>query len=221
MKKKFRIIVSLILSTILLSSVFASAKSYTYNYKKEAVLTPEAVTVAALVDDEYAGWGTLSGPEDIQISESGEVYIADTLNARIVHLDKNYHFVEEIKSVINEAGEEIALKNPKGVFCHEEFGEVYIADTSANCVYVIGKDRVIKRILTATSKETFKDNFVFLPEKVGVDYAGRVFIVAENVFDGLMEFDIQGHFVGYAGANKVTPSLRDMFYLIHRNKWNN
>ena len=212
MKKKLRVIVSLALSTILLSSVFASAKSYTYNYKKEAVLTPEAVTVATLVDDEYAGWGALSGAEDIQISSTGEVYIADTLNGRIVHLGKDYRFIDEIKSVINENGEEIPLRNPKGVFCHEDLGEIYIADTSANCVYVVGKDRVIKKILKATSEETFKTDFIFLPEKVGVDYAGRVFIVAENVFDGLMEFDIQGKFVGYAGANKVTPSLRDIFY---------
>lgn len=211
MKKKFRIALSVILSVILLSTIVASAKSYTYNYKKEAVLTPEAVTVSTLVDSEYAGWGQLSGPEDIQISDSGEVYIADTLNSRIVHLDKDFRFVEEIKSVISETGEEIKLKAPRGVFCHEGLGEIYIADRDNHCVFVIDKEHKVLRTLEATSEDTFKTNFVFLPKKVGVDYAGRVFIVAENVFDGLMEFDSQGEFVGYAGANKVTPSLQDMF----------
>lgn len=212
MNKLTKSILSLLSAVVVLSSVMASAKSYTYNSKGEPVLTPEAATVVTLVDDSYADWGTLISPEDIQRSDNGDFYIADTGNARIVHLDKNYKFVEEIKAVIDEDGNEIPLKNPKGVFHHAGLNELYIADNDNNCVFVVDENRKIIRRLTATSEETFKENFVFLPQKIGVDYAGRVFVVAANVFDGLMEFDTQGKFVGYSGANKVTPSASDIFW---------
>lgn len=212
MNKKAKSILSLLSAVIVLSSVMASAKSYTYNNKSQPVSTPEAATVVTLVDDSYAGWGTLTSPEDIQRADNGDFYIADTAAARVVHLDKNYKFVEDIKVLKEADGTEVSLKTPKGVFYHTELGELYIADADSNCVFVIDNDKNIVRRLVATSEETFKNDFLFLPQKVCVDYAGRVFVVAANVYDGLMEFDTQGHFVGYSGANKVTPSASDIFW---------
>ena len=212
MKKLTKSILSLFSAVVVLSSVMASAKSYTYNSKGKPVSTPEAATVVTLVDDSYAGWGSLNSPEDIMVADNGEVYIADTAHARIVHLDKNYKFVEEIKVLKEKDGTEVTLKGPKGVFYHAFLKELYIADPDSNYVFVVDDENNIKRKLYATSEETFKENFLFLPNKVAVDYAGRVFVVAANVYDGLMEFDIQGKFVGYSGANKVTPSASDIFW---------
>ena len=41
---------------------------------------------------------------------------------------------------------------------------------------------------------------MFTPLKVSVDYAGRVYCVAQNMFEGIMVFDTNGQFTGFFGT---------------------
>lgn len=47
------------------------------------------------------------------------------------------------------------------------------------------------------------ENFVYQPTALVVDTAGRMYVIARNINQGLMEFDESGRFKGFMGANKV------------------
>ena len=46
-------------------------------------------------------------------------------------------------------------------------------------------------------------NTKFRPERLVVDRAGRILVVAKGIFEGIMEFDVDGNFARYYGTNKV------------------
>ena len=43
--------------------------------------------------------------------------------------------------------------------------------------------------------------------RVGVDPAGRVYVVAEDIYDGILEFGGDGTFRGFIGAPRVVLKL--------------
>src|SRR5690606_28233353 len=47
----------------------------------------------------------------------------------------------------------------------------------------------------------------FIPLKCVVDKAGRLFVLAGNVNQGFMEFDKEGNFTNFTGANPVKATL--------------
>ena len=81
--KRVLSLLAVILAAVLLFSVPAAADSYTYNYKQEAVPTPEAASVAIYADRAHMdlpGNGTLKDANDVDVDDNGNVYIADTGN---------------------------------------------------------------------------------------------------------------------------------------------
>src|SRR5690606_25716034 len=46
--------------------------------------------------------------------------------------------------------------------------------------------------------------FEYYPIKIAVDKAKRIYVTSRGVYDGIIEFDSDGNFTGYTGANKVT-----------------
>lgn len=212
--KRVLSILAVILTVVLLFSVPAAADSYTYNYKQEAVPTPEAASVAIYADRAHMGLpgnGTLKDPNDVDVDDNGNVYIADTGNNRVLVLDKDCKFLAELKMLKGEDGSVTALSGPKGVYAASD-GMIYIADSGNSRIVVLDKDFNYIGDRTATSSDVYKDDFVFTPNKVAADRFGRVYVVAEGVYDGIMEFDPMGNFLGFTGAPPVKVTLSDIFW---------
>ncbi|MDR0221631.1 MAG: gluconolactonase, partial [Lachnospiraceae bacterium] len=55
-------------------------------------------------------------------------------------------------------------------------------------------------------------DYVFLPLKVAVDYADRVYCTAQFVFEGIMVFESNGEFSNYFGTINVTLTLWEQFW---------
>ena len=53
---------------------------------------------------------------------------------------------------------------------------------------------------------------MFTPLKVSVDYADRVFCIAQNMFEGIMVFENNGEFIGFIVTIEVKISLWEKFW---------
>ncbi len=51
---------------------------------------------------------TLSNPQDVFVTETGDIYICDTNNQRVLHLDSNYKLVKELKRPADETVDQSA-----------------------------------------------------------------------------------------------------------------
>ena len=212
-------IISLVIvaAMLLLEPVSAYAQTlpydtYNYDYQKNVVPTPAAYVPEEVIYSVDLECGKFVAPKDLFIANDGIVYVADTGNNRIVAINPDMTVNRVISSFDNEGTEDTFL-GPCGVYCSPE-NELYIADTENKRVVILDAEGKLLDIIQDLESDAFKENFEFFPLKVSVDYAGRVYVVAKNIFQGIMAFDQEHEFMGYFGTINVTVTLWQRFWRI-------
>lgn len=226
MKKKQRnwhsLIAAISLVTIFLSfSVTAKADSpfdtFSVDGFGRTIFTqpayePEGVIARDIYIEDENGekvYSPLNKPQDLFIDQHDEIYIADTGNNRIVHLDKDGKLVRVLTVP------ESPLKQPSGLFVTEN-SDIYIADTGNKRVIHLNKEgKMIQEFLRPESKYINK-KFVYEPINMIVDRRGFVYVVSRGTFQGIVQFYPDGEFYGFYGTNvsevSVMDRVRKMFY---------
>ncbi|WEK54746.1 MAG: NHL repeat-containing protein [Candidatus Cohnella colombiensis] len=180
---------------------------YTYDGWNDRVWAPVAYAPAGVIAGETLGIGVFSNPDDLFVTDDKRVLIVDTGNSRIVVLDEQYRLLQVIDSFTYE-GKEDKFNKPTGVFVTPD-NEIYVADTDNHRVVRMSFEGQSDHIIVAPSSEFFATGFVFEPKKIVVDSAERVYVIANRVFDGIMQFDSKGNFENYFAANRVKYSVGD------------
>lgn len=183
----------------------ATAKTYTVRKEgSDSVLAP--TQDAYLTGDALFLDDPLSKPEDLCWIDS-RLYVADTGNGRIV--------CQNLKTgEIITFGEGI-LASPSGVFVTEE-GEIYAADAALGAVVVLDQEGKELRRYERPQNATFGSNTQYQPVKVAVLGSGIICIVSSGSFDGMIQLDPQGEFLGYYGYNNIPMTaveiLQDLIF---------
>ncbi|MFW5980969.1 MAG: YIP1 family protein [bacterium] len=213
--KKCRII---LFAIILLFFIFnsnalsTSYNSYNYNFWGDPVPSPDPyIPVGEYYHENIEGLKSLDNPQDLFVDSDNNIYIVDSGNNSIIILNDDW----EVKRVIDQFtsdGNVDEFNNPRGIFVTDK-GEIYIADkNNARIIKLDNNYEYVEEIDSPAGTGLFSDDYDFLPEKVGVDNAGRIYVVSEDEYNGLMVFDTAGQFTGFIGAPKVTPSKEDLFW---------
>jgi len=195
-----------LLCALITFPVFSQPTNYTYNYDfwKEQVASPDAYRVSDFILGTTLGINNFNEPQGLYIREN-RIYICDSGNSRILLIkadEKGEHTLEKIVSSVMIEGAESAFNYPMDIF-EDRDGSLYITDTNNKRVLKLDKNWNFVYQITKPDDESFEETMEFIPIKLVVDFAGRIFIQARNVNKGLLEFDNRGEFVGYMGANKV------------------
>ncbi|MCL2270921.1 MAG: hypothetical protein FWC24_06205 [Treponema sp.] len=192
--------------------LYAEPTNYTYNYDfwLEQVASPDPYRVGAYILGSALGIGNFRDPQGLFAREN-RIYICDSGNNRILLLEYGangeHTLVSEVSSVVID-GAESPFNYPMDLFeCRNGF--LYIADTNNNRVLKLDRDWNYISSITRPDDESIEEYAEFLPLKVSVDFANRLFVQARNVNKGLLEFDSRGAFAGYMGANKVHVKITD------------
>lgn len=188
----------------------APYESYNYNYWKEATPSPAPFLPVRSVTGKDLGIGEFVEPADMHVSKAGNIYVLDSGNRRIVCLDNSWNIIRIIDSFTRE-GKEDTFANPSGIFT-DELEQIYVADTDNQRVVVLSKGGELVRILENPESDVLPEGFQFYPLKVTVDHANRVFVVARGVYEGIMQFEENGTFIGYVGTIKVKRDYGDYFW---------
>ena len=202
--------VMLILDPISASAQTLPYDTYNYDYQKNVVPTPAAYIPDEVIHSTDLECGKFSSPKDMFIAEDGTMYIADTGNNRIVVFDSDMTLLRIVDSFDNN-GTQDSFKAPSGMYCSPE-GDLYIADTDNKRVVILDAAGQLLDIIQDPKSEVFPEDFVFAPLKVSVDYAGRVYVIAKNIYQGIMAFDQQHEFMGYFGTINVQITFVQKFW---------
>ena len=211
-----RLILLLNLVIMMLSSGLAAGaqleQSYIYNFWAEAVPAPQAYTVSHLINGNDLGIGKFNNPQDLGVSKNNRLYIVDSGNDRIICLDQNFELVKVIDQITNK-GKKERFNNPQGIFVADN-DTIYVADSEHGRIVQIDQNGELIGELRApkTDLSIAAADFEFIPLKVNVDPTGRIFVIAKNVYEGLLEYDLAGNFKGFIGAPRVTPGVLDYFW---------
>lgn len=213
-KRKWILIITIIL--VFLHSVPTLAmvpyETYFYDYDGKLVVSPNAYIPSLVLKSQDMGLGVqgLKEPSDLVVDKDHNVYIADKGGNRIVVLDKDYQLKFEIKDFI--IGDEYdSFNGPAGIFVTED-GLIYVADSKNSRIVVFDKEANLVRVIKAPDSDVFPEGFLYEPVALGVDPAGRMYVVSKSTNMGIMALNAEGNFEGFIGAEKVVPNILDIFW---------
>ncbi len=208
MKLKKLLLIPMIIILVSTNCIHVSAnanlpyQAYNYDFWNDIYFTPAAYIPAGNISGARLGTTNMLTPQDIYVAEDGRVYICDTGNNRILVLDKDMQ-LEQIITEFDNGGTVDTFNTPSGIFVTTK-NEMYIADTSNFRVVALKEDLSLLKIIENPTSEVLEADFQFAPLKVVVDYADRVYVIAKNMFRGIMAFDEKSNFSGFSGTIKVT-----------------
>jgi tetratricopeptide (TPR) repeat protein len=204
--------VVILIVTICVPAASASApyQAYTYDYYRDAVALPAPYLPDRAISGSSLGVGNFNQPNDMFVTQDGFIYILDSGNARIIALDSAWHVQRVIKSFDNN-GKQDGFAGAAGLFVSDK-KEIYVADTGHRRVVVLTNEGKLIKMIEKPQSDILPANFQFSPLKVTADKAGRIFVVARGVFEGIMQFDDKGAFMGYVGTIKVAPNFWDRLW---------
>ncbi len=226
MKKFFnwKKVIALSLAVLTLSltageAVFASSlpyDTYNYDYREYIHYTPAAYVPDTSTGGEDLTWqgqnlGKFMTPQDLCKDADSNVYIADTGNNRIVVLSPDMKTVLNVITTFDNNGQEDSFNQPYGV-CVSENGKLYVADSQNRRVVILEKDGTFVGTVQDPQSESLEEGYVFTPLKVTVDYADRVYVIAQNMFEGIMVFESNGQFSSFIGTINVEISAWEKFW---------
>ncbi|MCK0472253.1 NHL repeat-containing protein [Halalkalibacter sp. APA_J-10(15)] len=175
-----------------------------YNYSYWENTNPSAIPylpgeILDGIDEEY---GRLRSPEDVFVTQDHDIYLLDSGNNRILVFDEGFTFIRSIEEFKN--GSEIdQFNHPQGIFVTDD-GFIYVADTNNQRVVELTKDGEFIREIGKPESDVIRAGFEYYPVKIAVDQAKRIYVIGRGIYDGIIEFDSDGHFSGFTGANRVT-----------------
>lgn len=182
--------------------------SYTYDEWDESVAAPDSYQPVMARNGLEIGAGPLNTPQDFFMDADGHLYVADTGNNRILVLDDGLNLVEILETV-RMGGEELPLTDIEGMYVTKDH-VLYASQTSANRILIIEDGEVTGTIERPVSN-LISDDFIFSPTKIGLDIYGRAYVLSKGCYSGLLQFDVDGSFMGFFGANKVEVTAQVAF----------
>jgi len=138
-------------------------------------------------------------PSDIHITQNNVMYLTTRFNnvSRIIIYDLNDGSARTL-------GEGL-LVNATGIYATED-GIIYVADRGGNIAYQLSSDGDVLQTYTRPNSPLFGAE-EFQPRKIIADARGNVYILNLGI-RGLAQFSNRGEFLGYFGANTISPTLR-------------
>lgn len=184
---------------ILCSNAYAGENTtytYTISVDGEWIRTQDAYMPGSI----YLKGKGLKNPEDLFI-HNGLIYVTDTGGGRIAV----YNPEDDSIKYVGE-GE---LKSPTGIFVTND-GTMYIADYGAECVTVLSPEGNVLMKIGRPDSYLFSKRSRYKPRNVVLTSGGNIFVVGEGAYEGLMQFNSKGEFLGYFAANKREKTLLEI-----------
>ncbi len=187
--------------------------SYLFDFWENTVPAPQPYLPTKVIKGQDLEVGSFSTPKDLSISPRGDIYIADTGNNRIVVFDSEWNLVREISQFVMD-GEPSTFNQPTGIYVTDK-EHLYVADTNNARLVHFDENGQFVRVIAEPYSEVegvLPANLIYRPLKVVVDRHERIYVIARDVFDGILSFSADGDFKGFVGAPRVTPSLTDYIW---------
>lgn len=217
MRKKGMILILLFFTVFVLfpSATIKAEKTvytYTYDYWGKERESPDAYIAKDLITGENLGIGDFSNPQGLYVKDK-LIYVCDTDNNRIVIIENDNGEVTLVNVITEFIGDNVVntFSQPQDIFVADT-GDIYIADTNNQRVLHLTSEYKLIKVMTRPIDETIDQSSDFLPTKLVADKSGRIFVLVKNFNKGYLQYDNEGNFIGYMGANEVKFNIKDYIW---------
>ena len=188
--------------------------TYIYDYWGDVQDTPDVYEVFKVFTSSELGLPErLNNPSGIY-AHDGYVYICDTGNNKIVVLatdpDLGLVYDHEFSSVKLAPGPS-NLSGPTDIAISED-GNIFIADKGNNRILKVDSNLNYLMQFDLPVDSALSADTIFLPNKLVVDTAERVYCISDGINKGLLKYEADGTFAGFIGATKAPYDLWDYIW---------
>ncbi len=207
---------------------FLMGSTYNYSFYGNVIHSSPGMTFATFFDSKTLGL-RLRSPEYFTVYED-VIYAVDSGTDTLILIDNEFELIKGMTEFKFAAGVDpneldlragsykqdentdeiiaLTLNKPEGLDV-KELG-VYLADTQNRRIIRLNHDFEVLEVFSDPEDPVF-DTTPFQPEKVTVDVTGRMYVVAKNIYEGIVELSKEGKFNRYVGVNPITLSALDIF----------
>lgn len=220
MKKAIRIM-STVFALLLLFNITVFAEStnynvntpyyaYTYNSSDEPIQVPTPYAVSKVIRGKDLGLSEFAALVDVFYdSEGGRIFLTDSGANTITVLDNEYQLIR-VLGIFDNNGTQDAFSSPSSVCVRD--GKLYVADTgNARILRFDAQTFSLQQVLEQPKIKVLGENYVYKPDRIAIDLAGRIYCIAEDINNGILLLDVDGSFVRFVGAPEVKVSLWTKF----------
>jgi len=194
------------------TSVTVPYENYTYSADGSVIVSPQAYLPETVIYGHDLGIDDFKNATDIDCDSEGLLYILDEEDNKVIVLknDLTLDRVIKIKQTLKD-GTEISLSDAQGITVTDD--KIYICDTENSRMLVFDKKsgKYINMITTPKSK-ALEEGFIFKPIKASIDEEGNYYIVSNGTYEGIVNLDAKGEFLGFFAANEATASAWELFW---------
>ena len=218
MKKICSFLIIAVLLLLVAMPVSASTSEVPYeNYiyseiDGSVVSCPQAYLPSVEIFSVDLGIENMNSPSDMDTDENGDLYILDTGNNRIVILNNDLSLKTTFSCITtSEDGSQLPLNGAQGITVNGNY--VYICDTNNGRILVFEKNSgFFVKEFHAPSASSLGDKFIFKPARLEVDSEDNLYVVCNGIYEGILNLNTNGEFLGYFASNKVSTSAWDLFW---------
>lgn len=208
--RSWRIIIAFLTTMFCLSLISAAAQypeeAYlNYNYDVWGNSVPAPVFYTCKKEHRLA----YDKATDIFVYED-RLYLLDAGGQRIAVIDPVTGSELENITLSDEARKAgFHLSDARGFFVFDE-DAIFVALYSQGAVIKIDRNGQVLMTFEKPKTGVGDEGITYNPVKPAVYADGSIFVVADGVYKGLMQYDAQGRFLRFFGANTVAPTLQDL-----------
>ncbi|MDD2361630.1 MAG: YIP1 family protein [Oscillospiraceae bacterium] len=187
--------------------------SYRYDHWGSSVPTAQTYLPERTVSGITIGAGALKSPTDIFSTPDNEIYVLDSGNNRVLVMDRDMKLLKELGPMESD-GKPMSMMEPISIFVSNQHKKIVIADKKAGVLIFDLSLKLIDTLKSPNSNILPKD-FFFAPVKAIMDSAGIYYVVSANCYQGALQYDERGVFLGFYGSEKITltaDTLADYFW---------
>ncbi len=225
----------LVALTIVITVVPAFATAYsTYTYSIDGLQldSPNAYEPEKRYNSDSMGITANTGyalekPTDLTVDCDGNIYIIDETTKkiseteiesifRIIVLDPYFRFLYELTEFKSESGSINTFKRPEGMSTTEKY--IYVADTENKRIVIFerlnegrSKPERSYKIIPQPDADVFGAENTYLPVAVASD-DNHVYVASKTTGNGIISMDMDGEFMGFIGAQKVSSNALDVIW---------
>lgn len=188
-------------------------RGYNYDPYGKSVPAPNAYSLWKTVDVRDIPDG-IRNPSDIYVHDD-EVYILDNGGNRIVVLDHDLIYVRSI-----EPEHANGISDGYGLFVHSD-DTIYITLYDQKSVLVIDSEGKVLKVIGPPESPLIPSGMAYRPKRMVISDDNKIYLVAEGVYYGVIQMDLNGGFQRFYASNTVEPGIKSFLSNMYRSIFTN
>lgn len=179
--------------------------SNTYNYDSWGNEISAAPTFEAKYIINSSTAGTKIG-EVVDVATTDDaIFVVDQSLNKVDVFDKEYKLIHEIEGFNN--GD--SFKTPTSIAVNDNY--IVVADGGNSRLVLFDDDYQYQSVITKPDAPGI-GNDSFKPLDVEINDNNDIYVIAQGIYEGIMQLDIDGNFIKFVGTNKVKVNPIDLLY---------